>query len=356
MALLPQSPIASPSIHASSRSRAIDDVRPVRPWLVFVCAGLAGCTSPQSALDPAGAEAQSVATLFWVMLAGAVVIWIAVIGLSIFATRIRPKAYGEKAGLRLIIWGGCVFPVVVLTALLVWGLQMMPVLRAEANGPTIAVSAERFWWRVAYGVEGEPGVAKSLPEGGVPSANEIWLPVGQRSEFLIGSPDVIHSLWIPSIAGKMDAIPGRVNRLVVEPTRPGVYNGVCAEFCGDAHAQMALRVVVVSPEEYEAYVARQSEPASVGARDEGFRRFMENGCDACHTVRGTAADGRVGPDLTHLASRRTIAAGTLPMSPENLATFVGFTHRVKPGVQMPSYGMLAEDEIAAIAGWLETLK
>ena len=349
-------PPARSSILLRPETRAVESLRPARHWLVVVCAGLAGCTSPQSALDPAGAEAQSVATLFWIMLVGAVVIWVAVIGLSVFATKIRPGAYGEKAGLRLIIWGGCVFPVVVLTALLVWGLQMMPVLRAEANGPTIAVSGERFWWRVAYGVEGEPGVAKSLPEGGVPSANEIWLPVGQRSEFLISSPDVIHSLWIPSIAGKMDAIPGRVNRLVVEPTKPGVYNGVCAEFCGDAHAQMALRVVVVSPEEYEAYVARQSEPASVGADDEGFRRFMENGCDACHTVRGTAANGRVGPDLTHLASRRTIAAGTLPMSRENLASFVGFTHRVKPGVQMPSYGMLAEDEITAIAGWLETLK
>nr|WP_255699814.1 c-type cytochrome [Jiella avicenniae] len=290
------------------------------------------------------------------MLVGAILIWLAVIGLSVFATRIRPKAYGETAGLRLIVWGGCVFPVVVLTALLVWGLQMMPPMRAEANGPTIAVSGERFWWRVAYGVEGEPGVSKTLPEGGTPSANEIWLPAGQRTELLLGSPDVIHSLWVPSIAGKMDAIPGRVNRLVVEPTKPGVYNGVCAEFCGDAHAQMALRVVVVPADEYEAYVARQGAPASVETGNAGFRAFMQNGCDACHAVRGTGAAGEVGPDLTHLASRRTIAAATLPMSRDNLAEFIGFTHRVKPGVQMPSYGMLAEEEIAAIAGWLETLQ
>ena len=348
--------LASPSILLRSETRADDDHRPARLWLVVICAGLAGCTSPQSALDPAGAEAQSVATLFWVMLAGATAIWLAAIGLSVFATRIRPKAYGEKAGMHLIVWGGCVFPVVVLTALLVWGLQMMPEMRAEANGPTIAVSGERFWWRVAYGVEGEPGVSRSLPEGGVPSANEIWLPLGKRTELLLGSPDVIHSLWIPSIAGKMDAIPGRVNRLVVEPTKPGVYNGVCAEFCGDAHAQMALRVVVVTPAEYDAYVARQGTPAASPAGKAGFEAFMKNGCDACHAVRGTEADGRVGPDLTHLASRRTIAAGTRPMSLANLEEFVGFTHRVKPGVQMPSYAMLPEAEITAIAGWLETLQ
>ena len=290
------------------------------------------------------------------MLSSAVVLWLAVMGLSLWATRYRSKPYGEKVGLQLIIWAGCVFPVIVLTALLVWGLQMMPTMRAEANGPTIAVSGERFWWRVAYGVEGEPGVAKRLPEGGTPSANEIWLPLGERSEILLGSPDVIHSLWIPSIAGKMDAIPGRVNRLVVEPTKPGIYNGVCAEFCGDAHAQMALRVVVVPPSEFKAYVARQAEAVTVATGVAGFEDFMKNGCGACHAVRGTAAIGEIGPDLTHLATRRTIAAGTLPMSRENLATFIGSTHRVKPGVQMPGYHMLSAEEIAVIAGWLETLQ
>ena len=339
------------------QNRQPDDHSQARSFaLLLLTAFVAGCSGPQSALDPAGTEAQSVATLFWVMLAGAVAIWFAVMGLSVWATRIRPQAYGEKAGLQLIIWAGCVFPVVVLTALLVWGLTMMPVMRAEANGPTIAVSGERFWWRVAYGVEGEPGVYKKLPEGGTPSANEIWLPVGVRTELLLGSPDVIHSLWIPSIAGKMDAIPGRVNRLVVEPTKLGVYNGVCAEFCGDAHAQMAMRVVVVSEGDYDAYVKRQAEPITADAGNAGFTAFMANGCDACHAVRGTEADGKVGPDLTHLASRRTIAAGTLPMSRDNVAAFITTTHRVKPGVQMPSYGMLQPDEIAAIAGWLETLQ
>ncbi|RFC62581.1 cytochrome B [Fulvimarina endophytica] len=323
--------------------------------LAGLLALLSACTGPQSTLTGAGSEAAQVETLFWVMLVGAVLIWVFTIGLSIYATRVHPERHSEKTGTRLILWGGVAFPVVVLTALLVYGLKLMPEFRAEANGPTIAVSGERFWFRVAYGVEGEPGVVKSLPPGGVESANEIWLPVGVRSAILLGSPDVVHSFWVPSIAGKMDMIPGRVNRLVIEPVKEGVYNGVCTEFCGDAHGQMGFRVVVVSPGDYEAYVAAQSQPAAVTSGP-GFEAFMENGCDACHAVRGTEADGSVGPDLTHLGSRLTIAAGILDNTPENLVRFISATEHVKQGVEMPAYGMVPNEEIAAIAAWLEQLK
>ncbi|HEX2020376.1 MAG TPA: cytochrome c oxidase subunit II [Aurantimonas sp.] len=326
------------------------------PVAACLLAGLVtGCTGPQSTFAGAGVEAESVAFLFWVMVAGAVVIWVLVIGLSIYVTKAHPAAFSEAAGLRLIIWGGGVFPVVVLAALLAWGLAIMPDFRREADGPVIAVSAERFWWRIAYDVEGEPGVAKSLPAGGVESANELWLPVGRRSEILIGSPDVIHSLWVPAIAGKTDAIPGRVNRLVLEPTREGVYNGVCAEFCGDAHAQMGLRVIVVPEEEYAAYVARQAEPASVTAGP-GPELFLARGCAACHTVRGTPADGQVGPDLTHVASRRTIAAGLLDTSEAAIAAFVRAPDHLKPGAEMPAFAALPDEEIAAIAAWLGELR
>ena len=289
------------------------------------------------------------------MVAGSAVIWVFVIGLSVYATRAKSRAFSESAGVRLIIWGGCVFPTVVLGGLLFWGLGMMPELRRPADGPTIAVSGERFWWRVAYDVEGKPGVVRNLPQGGIPSANEIWLPVGKRSEILLSSPDVIHSFWVPSIAGKMDAIPGRVNRLVVEPTREGVYNGICAEFCGDAHAQMGFRVVVVSEQDYAAYVAAQARPAAVSEHP-GLDLFLKNGCSACHTVRGTPAQGSVGPDLTHVAGRRTIAAGLLPTTEDNIAAFIRSTDHIKPGVEMPSFGVLPDEEIAAIADWLGSLQ
>ncbi|MBC8130253.1 MAG: cytochrome c oxidase subunit II [Rhizobiaceae bacterium] len=317
---------------------------------------LAGCSGAQSTFDTAGVEAESVLSLFWVMLAGSTAIWLFVVGLSIYATKANPEAHSEKAGVRLIIWGGCVFPVVTLSALLVFGLGMMPEFRRAADGPTIAVSGERFWWRIHYEVEGEPGVVRSLPRNGVESANELVLPVGRRTELLLGSPDVIHSFWVPSIAGKTDAIPGRVNRLVLEPTREGVYNGVCAEFCGEAHAQMGLRVIVLSETDYAVRVAAEAAPAAL-LDHPGRALFSANGCNACHTVRGTGDDGhKVGPDLTHLAARRTLAAGVLPMTPENIGRFIASTDHVKPGVEMPVFDTLSEDDVASIADWLGRLK
>ncbi len=339
---------------------ASNRVLPARRWARsiapgFILALAAGCAGPQSTFEAAGREAAGVETLFWVMLAGAVVIWLLVIGLSVYATRANPAAHSEATGIRLIIWGGAVVPTIVLAALLVWGLAMMPDLRREADGPKIAVSGERFWWRIAYGVEGEPGVAKSLPSGGVESANELWLPVGRRSEILLGSPDVIHSFWVPAIAGKTDAIPGRVNRLVLEPTREGVYNGVCAEFCGDAHAQMGFRVVVVSEADYARYVEAQGQPAAI-TEGEGAERFVDRGCGACHTVRGTPANGAVGPDLTHIASRQTVGAGLMETTEANIAAFIRSPAHLKPGAEMPAFAMLPEAEITAIANWLGALQ
>ena len=322
--------------------------------LPFILA-LAACDGPQTALDTAGVEAARVLTLFWIMLAGAVAIWVLIVGLSYYAVKASPGRHSEKTGLWLIIWGGCVFPTVVLAGLLFWGLAMMPDLRRAGGGPTIAVSGERFWWRIAYGVEGDPGVLRNLPRGGIPSANEIWVPVDQRTEVLLSSPDVIHSLWVPPLAGKMDAIPGRVNRMILEPTELGVFNGACAEFCGTAHAQMGFRVVVVTGDEFAAYVRAQAEPAVV-TDSPGLDLFMQNGCAACHTVRGTPADGDVGPDLTHLASRRTIAAGLLPTSEENIAAFIASPDHLKPGVEMPAFGVLPEGQIALIAAWLGSLE
>jgi len=289
------------------------------------------------------------------MTGGAVLIWLFVMALSVYATVAHPGAHSERTGNRFILWGGVAFPVVVLTALLVFGLRLMPEFRAPADGPRIAVSGERFWWRVHYDAPDTPGVAKALSGEGVPSANEVWLPVGRRSEILLGSPDVIHSFWVPNIAGKTDTIPGRVNRLVLEPTRIGTYNGICAEFCGTAHAQMGFRVRVVAQADYDAKVAAEAADALVLAHP-GREAFERNGCGACHSVRGTPSAGLVGPDLTHLASRQTLGAGILPVTPDNIARFVALTEHEKPGVQMPSFAILPPDEIAAIAQWLGELR
>lgn len=316
---------------------------------------LAACRGPQSTFDPAGTESEKVLHLFWWMLGGAVLIWLFVMGLSVYATKVRPKAHSERTGTKLILWGGVAFPVVVLTVLLVFGLQMMPGFRAPADGPRIAVSGERFWWRVHYEAPDTPGVAKFLSGEGVPSANELWIPVGKRTEILLSSPDVIHSFWVPNIAGKVDTIPGRITRIVLDPTRTGTFHGICAEFCGDAHAQMRFVVKVVSEADFAARVEAERAPAAV-LDHPGRTAFEANGCGACHQVRGTGSVGLVGPDLTHLASRETLGAGILPMTVDNIQRFIALTEHEKPGVQMPSFATLPQAETRSMAEWLETLK
>lgn len=302
------------------------------------------CSGTQSALDPAGHEAAEVLTLFWVMLVGAGLIWAVVIGAAVFGGRFQKKPIDERTGLRIVLWAGAVFPTVVLAALLVFGLRLMPVLRAAEPALRIEVSGEQYWWRVTY---------LGPDDTRIESANELRLPVGRAVELILTSADVIHSLWIPTLAGKMDIIPGRTNRLVLRPERTGIYRGACAEFCGRSHALMAFPVVVMEPAEFDAWLARETAPASPGG-DPGA--FLASGCGGCHTVRGSEAAGTIGPDLTHLADRRTIGAGILPNTPENLKRFIADTERVKPGVRMPSFGMLPGADIEAIAAYLGSLK
>jgi cytochrome c oxidase subunit 2 len=212
---------------------------PVRIARLFLLSGIAvmiaGCTGPQSALDPAGEEARQVTHLFWVMAIGGLAIWAGVVALLVYALQRRRQRLGAETAGRLIFWAGAVFPAVVLTALLSYAFWLMPGLRpfAEAgdNGIRIEIVGRQYWWDVLY----------RLPDGtNLRTANEIAVPAGERVEFSLTSPDVIHSFWIPALAGKMDLIPGRVNRLSVLAEKPGTYRGACAEYCGTSHAYMAV--------------------------------------------------------------------------------------------------------------------
>jgi cytochrome c oxidase subunit 2 len=313
---------------------------------------LTACSGPQSALDPAGTSATAIAHLFWIMLGGAALVWILVIGAVVYATRIVPDhRHGERAASALLLWGGLVVPTAVLAGLLTWGLALMADLRAPGDGLEIAVSGEQWWWRVDYRMPGR--------DAPVASANEVRLPRGQRVELELTSPDVIHAFWIPSIAGKVDMIPGRVNRLVVEPTRTGAFRGVCAEFCGESHALMAFSVEVMEPAAFEEWLAQQAEGAIAPATPlaaRGRELFEQVGCGACHAVRGTAAEGTIGPDLTHLAGRATLAAGILPNDRAALVRWITQAETIKPGSRMPSFGVLPEDHVEAIAAYLEGLE
>lgn len=321
-------------------------------WRLAWPAGLAlaACSGSQSALDPAGSEAERVAQLFWVMLIGTGVIWSLVIGAAVYAARVRPGPHDPAISRRLIHWGGIGLPVLALTALLAYGLQLMPELRAAGDGLKIEVSGEQWWWRVRY---------QTADGRSIVSANEIRLPAGERVELTLASPDVIHSLWIPNLAGKVDMIPGRVNRLVLEPNRVGSFRGVCAEFCGASHALMAFAVVVVTRPEFEQWLSQEA-AAATGASSAELRRgavlFEQVGCGGCHAIRGTAAAGTIGPDLTHLASRRTLAAGILPNEPAALRRWIAAADTIKPGVRMPSFGMLPAADLDAIVAYLASLE
>jgi cytochrome c oxidase subunit 2 len=312
---------------------------------------LVGCEGPQSALVTAGEGADRIARLFWGMTIGFAIIWVAVVGLAVYAYRSR-REHRERTGRLVVIVGGVVVPILVLTALLTYGLAMMPSLSSSDTHASlkIQVTGHQYWWRVRYLRDGLPPVDL---------ANEIYLPVGQKVELELESRDVIHSFWIPSLGGKVDMIPGRTTRLVLEPTKLGTYRGTCAEYCGTAHAWMSFHALVVAPEDFARWLVAQAAPAappteSVGKK--GARLFLANGCGACHAIRGTDADGVIGPDLTHVGSRHSIAAGTLSNDPESLRRWISHTTQIKPGVHMGAFGMLPTDSIDAIATYLEGLE
>jgi cytochrome c oxidase subunit 2 len=289
-------------------------------------------------LDTAGRGAEQIAELFYWMAGSALVVWIVVIGLAVYAMASQ-RAHSRKSTVILVIGGGAVVPTVLLACLLCYGLSLMPSLHRPAPDGSlrIRVSGVRWWWRIEYGTGSD----------GFETANEINLPVDQPVEFQLVSEDVIHSFWIPSLGGKMDMIPGRQNRLALYPTRCGTFAGVCAEMCGTAHAQMGFRVNVQQQDAFDRWMVQQAAPAVSPATDSarrGAQIFLDQGCSACHAIRGTEADGVVGPDLTHFATRATIGAGVLANTPENLARWIVDTHQVKPGVQMPAFDSLNRDD------------
>lgn len=306
---------------------------------------------PQSALATAGRDAERIAELFIVMASGALLVWLAVAAIAVYAIRRRDQPHSQRAANLFVIGGGVALPTFALAALLAYGLPVLPALLAPgvAGEPRIEVSAKQWWWRVRYLTD----------MGVVETANELRLPLGQRTDLRLSSGDVIHSFWVPPIAGKVDMIPGRTTRIAMEPTRTGTFRGVCAEYCGASHAIMGFVVVVVEPDELQEWLAHQmraAETPSVPLAAQGQTQFMANGCGACHTVRGSAADGRVGPDLTHVGSRLRIGAGALGNEPEAFLKWIAHTDVIKPGVHMPAFRALPPDSLSALAAYLDSLQ
>jgi cytochrome c oxidase subunit 2 len=218
------------------------------------------------------------------------------------------------------------------------------------DGVVIRVTAQQWWWQVSY----EP----YDPARTFETANELHIPVGRPVLLELQSPDVIHSFWVPNLAPKKDLIPGRTLTLTLRADKPGVYRGQCAEFCGLQHAKMALLVIAHEPAGYDRWAQAQRQSAISPADDvqkRGHDVFMNSPCVMCHAIQGTAASGKTGPDLTHFATRQTLAAVTLPNTRGNLAAWITDPHRIKPGVNMPAV-TLPDGDLQALLTYLESLK
>jgi cytochrome c oxidase subunit 2 len=321
---------------------------------LLAASALAGCREGQPVLFAHSLEAEAIARLSWVLFLGGGAILLLVVAAVWIAAR-GPSAMRRRlATPRMVIAGGVAFPAVVLTALLILNVTLMhSAARAPSDKPgivPITVSGEQWWWRVAYA--GPGGTAFE-------SANEIRIPVGRDVVFTLRSADVIHSFWVPNLGGKVDMVPGRDTRLRVHATRPGVFRGPCAEYCGGAHALMALQVTAMPADEFDAWISTEGADAAPAQSDrarEGQRLFLASGCGTCHAVRGTPAAGTIGPDLTHLASRRSIGAGTLPLDRGNLSRFIAEGQKIKPGNKMPEFRVFSPEQHVALASYLLGLR
>jgi cytochrome c oxidase subunit II len=307
---------------------------------------LAGCGGNQNTLDPAGHPERSISNLFWVMF-GVAIVGFGLIVFLLFLGWVRraqpslPGGRGEAAATRIVLGFGVALPIVLLSALFIWSdFFVMRSTAAPARGSTpltIHVIGHQWWWEVRY--DNSTAV----------TANEIHIPVGTRVGVVLTTADVIHSFWVPELNRKVDMIPGTENRLLLIADHPGVYRGQCAEFCGLQHANMAVEVVAQPKAQFDAWLAHNEQPAAHGSP-----LFAQN-CSGCHAIRGTSSRATVGPDLTHFASRRTIAAATFANTPQNLREWLRDPQHVKPGNRMPNL-RLSDADWAALQRYVDSLR
>jgi cytochrome c oxidase subunit 2 len=328
-----------------------------RAALAVCAASLAGgCGQDQSVLHPESEPAREIATLFWWMVGiSAVVIGGAIVLLLVSWLRrgtpgIPLLGGAERVTNGIVVVFGIVIPLSVNLGVFVVA-NFVVAQATDAPDPrttplTLAVTGRQWFWEVRY-----PGTRAV-------TANELHIPAGTRVNVLARSADVIHSFWVPELNRKIDMIPGRTNRVLLESDRVGTYDGQCAEFCGLQHAHMRFSVAVEPPARFRAWLAAQARdraPPRGAAARRGERVFLGAGCASCHTIRGTAARGEIGPDLTHVGERDTLAARTIPNTPGELGQWISDPQHVKPGNRMPTLGLPGAD-VAALVAYLDGLR
>jgi cytochrome c oxidase subunit II len=307
--------------------------------------------SPTSIFSPLSTPAQSIfdLSIFVLMVTGA--IFLVVFSLLAYAV-VKFRKRGEESGEPAQVYGSSqvelawtVIPILIVVILFLATARVVAGIQNAArpvNALEVTVIGHQFWWEYRY------------PSLNVVTANELHLPVGEPAYLTLLSADTDHSFWIPRLGGKTDLIPNHPNSMWMDPRETGVYLGQCAQYCGTQHAKMLLRVYVQTREDFDRWIHEQSQLVAAGASD-GQRIFEGLSCVKCHTVAGTSAKGRFGPDLTHLMSRETIASGAVPNTPENLRRWIQDPSVIKPGSKMPAMG-LSDPELDALTAYLGTLR
>ncbi len=313
---------------------------------------LAGCSGQApSALDPAGTGAGRVADLWWVLFWISMAIFVEVMVLLAWALLFRRRRdvrvrHGQP--LRFVVVAGAGVPLVILVTVYALGLRDLAALGdgPEAGATTIEVTGHQWWWEVRV-----PGVAGA-------TANELHIPVGEKVRIRLRTADVLHSFWVPQLMPKTDLIAGEVRETWLRAERAGTYRGQCAEYCGTQHAHMAFLVVAEPRRDFDAWLARLGSPAA-GPRTDAQRRgqqaFAQGSCAGCHAIRGTDANGQVGPDLSDVGARWSIGAGAVPNDGGHLGGWIANSQTVKPGNHMPPQPVPAA-QLPDLIAYLQSLK
>jgi cytochrome c oxidase subunit 2 len=313
----------------------------------------------QSVLSPAGAQASSIHQLWLLMLWTTTVVCVVVLAFIAVAV-LRHRRRDEVAtipttperSLVRSVWAATTLSLLILLMLLVASVWMTRGVEslAASGALTINIIGHQWWWEIEY--------EDTSPSRRVLTANEMHIPVGRPVVLKVSSRDVIHSFWVPNLQGKRDLIPGYTTAIWLQPDRPGIFRGQCAEFCGLQHAHMALDVVAEAGPDFDRWLEGMRKPAGPPETDQqrkGHAVFMSRRCAGCHAINGTEAYGQIGPDLTHIGSRSTIGAGTLPNTRDHMNAWVKNPQVSKPGNQMPP-NPLSDEDSRALQAYLEFLK
>lgn len=317
--------------------------------LCVLCLVTGGCSTGTSTTSPRGPASDTVDKSWWLLFAVAALVCVIVIVAAVVPMLIRRRARVDTAsGLGFVVIFGAVIPGVVFAGIFALSLHDIIATSSPTRQPklTIDVIGHQWWWEARYA--GTKAV----------TANEIHVPAGQPVRLRVRTADVIHSFWVPELVPKTDLLPKRINHTWLTADHPGTYHGECAEYCGLQHAHMDFTIVAQTPAQFRSWLAHQragvATPTSAEAR-RGRSVFLSSSCATCHTIRGTSANGGVGPDLTHVGSRNRLAAETIANTPKNMADWIRNSQSIKPGNRMPPQP-LSRSDLHAVVTYLQGLK